>query len=492
MLATTSPFLVSLYAAEIFICGVLLYVIYQCFFSPLAKYPGPFWAKLTKLYRASLSLRGHGHRDFIALHKRYGNLVRVAPNELSIADPEAFREIYKAGNNFHKAAAYNVVQGTRSFDLVGQRNEKIHSEQRKLVARAYSMHSMVLLEPKVDIVISQMVDQLDKIDGETIDLGFWLQLYAFDIIGAISFSKPFGYIEAANDHGLFLRIQNSMSSLAWLMHAGWIFRLHQKLSPVIGNWLAGADRNGHFFRLAVQEISARKERGGDSKDILGQLFTTQKTKSQLTDQDIAFMMTSNVFGGSDTTATSLCAAFLLLLRNPDAYERLMDEFKQKKAQGKLSDPITFEEAESCEYLQAVMYESMRLHPPFGMIMDRDVPAGGMRIGKDYIPEGTVVGTIPWVIHTLPEIWGPDAEEFRPERWLDQERQSYYKRFFFNFGGGSRTCLGKNISWLEMTKLIPTLLMRYDFKPVEGMKVVENCGALVLLEGVEVQVTKRAT
>lgn len=178
-----------------------------------------------------------------------------------------------------------------------------------------------------------------------------------------------------------------MSSIAWLMHAGWIFRLNQRLSPILGNWIAAADRNGHFFQLAAQEIGARKKRGGDSKDILGQLFTTQKAKPQLTDQDIAFMMTSNVFGGSDTTATSLCAAFLMLLKNPDAYYRLMDEFEEKKVEGKLSDPITFEEAEACEYLQAVMYESMRLHPPFGMIMDRDVPAGGMRIGKDFIPEG---------------------------------------------------------------------------------------------------------
>lgn len=85
----------------------------------------------------------------------------------------------EAGNKFHKAAAYNVVQGARSFDLVGQRNEKIHSEQRKLVARAYSMDSMVYLEPKVDLVISQMVEQLDKISGQTINLGLWLQLYAF-------------------------------------------------------------------------------------------------------------------------------------------------------------------------------------------------------------------------------------------------------------------------------------------------------------------------
>jgi hypothetical protein len=155
------------------------------------------------------------------LHKKYGNIVRVAPNELyfTLVHPRQFvaywilnshiqehrrpgslpgdiqcvkhhlpvclvfrladHHIIEAGNKFHKAAAYNVVQGTRSFDLVGQRNEKIHSEQRKLVARAYSMDSMVLLEPKVDIVISQMIGQLDKLDGETIDLGFWLQLYAF-------------------------------------------------------------------------------------------------------------------------------------------------------------------------------------------------------------------------------------------------------------------------------------------------------------------------
>lgn len=76
----------SLYACEILsVCGVLLYVIYQCFLSPLANYPGPFWARLTKLYRAYLSLRGHAHRDFIALHKKYGNIVRVAPNELYFA-----------------------------------------------------------------------------------------------------------------------------------------------------------------------------------------------------------------------------------------------------------------------------------------------------------------------------------------------------------------------------------------------------------------------
>ncbi|KAJ5157810.1 cytochrome P450 [Penicillium canariense] len=430
MITINYPFLMNLCAAQILLVFglLLLYVIYQCFFSPLAGFPGPFWAKLTKLYRAYISLRGNAHRDFIALHRKYGNIVRVAPNELSIADPKAFREIYKAGNKFHKAAAYNVVQGTRSFDLVGQRNENIHSEQRRLVARAYSMDSMVYLEPKVNLVISQMVEQLDNISGQTIDLGLWLQLFAFDVIGAISFSKPFGYVKAADDHGLFLRIQNSMSSIAWLMHAGWIFRLHQTLSPIFGDWLAAADRNGHFFKVATQEIEARKARGGDSKDILGQLFTAQEAKPQLTDQDITFMMTSNVFGGSDTTAISLCAVFHMLLKNPDAYNCLMDEFKERRSLGKLSDPVTFEEAESCEYLQAVMYESMRLHPPFGMIMDRDMPAGGMNISKHHIPEGTVVGTIPWVIHTLPEIWGSDAEEFRPERWLDKENQKYLSEY----------------------------------------------------------------
>ncbi|PWY70505.1 cytochrome P450 family protein [Aspergillus heteromorphus CBS 117.55] len=448
-------------AAALLLLSTSAYVIYQCFLSPLAKIPGPFWAKLTNWYQVYVTVHKASHRKNVSLHKK------------SVVDQKAFREIYKAGAGFNKAASYDVLRGSRSFDLVGHRDEKIHSEQRKLVARAYSMNSMVHLEPNVDAVIKTLIQKLDGLSG-VVDLGAFIQLFAFDVIGAVSFSRPFGYLLAGDDHGVFARIRTALGSLSWLGHVGWFFNLHQTLRPVIGNWLAANDRNGFFHQFARQEVIARKDRGGDDRDIINQLFTVQKTKPHLSDTDISFAMASNVFAGSDTTSTSLNATFYLLLTNPVAYQRLMKELEEKRSSGELSDLVTFEQAESCTYLQAVMYEAIRLYPAAGAVLGRDVPAGGMTIMDYYIPAGTVVGTSPWAIHRVPEIWGPDFEEFRPERWLD-ENASNLKRFFFAFGGGSRTCIGRNISWLEMSKLVPTILMRYNVTLAPDAELIEESG-----------------
>ncbi|KAI0597880.1 cytochrome P450 [Biscogniauxia sp. FL1348] len=429
--------------AGVLFLATFAYAFYQCFLSPLAKIPGPFWAKFNNLYRAYISWRGNFHRDLAALHEKYGKVVRIGPNNLSVADPMAFREIYKAGNRFTKDASYNVLKGKRSFDLAGERNEHVHSSQRKLVARAYSMESMIHLEPKVDGVIRLLLEKLDAKIGENVDLGLWLQLFAFDVVGAVSFTRPFGFVESGDDQGLFLRAQRSMMSIAWVTHVPWVSRLQQKLMPIIGNWLAANDRNGYFFNYATQEVVGRRDRGGDDKDILAQLFTVQKAKPQLTNLDIAYMMTSNVFAGSDTTSSALRATFYLLFKNPEKLRILLEELEEKKANGQLSDLVSAEQAKTCHYLQAVLYEASRLMPAVGLLLDRDVPEGGMTIGPYYVPGGAVVGSSAYVIHRVPEIWGSDANEFRPERWLSKETEGDLKRFFFAFGGGSRTCIGRS-------------------------------------------------
>ncbi|OJJ67368.1 hypothetical protein ASPBRDRAFT_58930 [Aspergillus brasiliensis CBS 101740] len=476
-----------------FSVGILLllstsgYVIYQCFLSPLARIPGPFLAKLTNWHRAYLTYEGKSHRRYLALHRKYGPVVRTGPNVLSVAEPTAFREIYKAGGKFTKSASYSVPNEAHAFDLFRQRNEKIHGEQRKLVARAYSMDSMVYLEPNVSSILESMVQKLDTLSG-VVDLGAFLQLFAFDVIGAVSFSRPFGYVIAGDDDGVFARLKQSLRSMSWLMSVPWFYDLHQKLQPYIGNWLAVNDRNGYFYQFAAQEIVSRKDRGGDDRDIVNQLFAIQKTKPHFSDTDMAYMMTTNVFAGSDTTATSLNGIFYLLLRNPTVYQRLMQELEEKKSKGELSDLVTFQQAESCPYLQAVMYEALRLYPAAGLQLNRDVPEGGMKIGKYYIPEGTVVGSSAWVIHRLPEIWGSDFEEFRPERWLEGNVGDL-KRFYFAFGGGSRTCVGRS-NWLEMSKLVPTLLMRYNIQLAPGAKVTDESGGLIFIKGLNVLLSPR--
>ncbi|KAJ5613839.1 cytochrome P450 [Penicillium herquei] len=463
------------------------YVIYQIFLSPLASVPGPLLGKITTWYQVYLSMRGNVHRDLVELHEKYGSVVRMGPNTVSVVDPEAFREIYKAGGRFKKSATYDVIKGKRTFDLAGERNEKVHGEQRRLVARAYSMDSTVYLEPKFDEILLQTLDQLARTSGFT-DLGTWVQLFAFDVIGAISFSKPFGYVAAGTDNGLFMRLQRAFASLSWLRYVRWFYSLHQALMPVIGNWLAANDRNGYFFNFANDQIQLAKGHS-DTKDIMSQLFTTQQTKPELNDKNIAFMLTSNVFAGSDTTSSALRGILYLLLTNPQYYDLLVKEAEERAAEGKLSYPVKFNEAEAWPLLQGIIYEGMRLLPSVGQVLYRDVPAGGLKCGDYWIPAGTMVGTSPWPLHRSREIWGADVEEFRPERWLGPEA-SELKRYFFGFGGGSRTCLGRNISWLEMSKFIPTLLMRFNLELEPNARLTEYCGSLLFFNGLKVRLTPR--
>jgi cytochrome P450 len=124
------------------------------------------------------------------------------------------------------------MRGTRSFDLALERDEKLHGAQRRLVARPYSMESMKRLEPHVDEIIELLCRRFDSLlqaDQGVFDLGYWIQLYAFDVIGAVSFGKSFSFVENGIDNGMFARLEKAMNSAAWIMYAGWFFRFHQKV-----------------------------------------------------------------------------------------------------------------------------------------------------------------------------------------------------------------------------------------------------------------------
>jgi len=157
----------------------VLYVIYQRFFHPLAKVPGPYWASITRLWMVKHSIDGDMHRTMIALHEKHGSLVRTGPNEVSVADPTTIKMIYGAGTKFEKSDWYSVWQGHRKFDLFAERSEKVHGQQRKLVSRPYAMESLKDLEPYVDETTQLFLRKMDERLGQVVDMGNWFQLFAF-------------------------------------------------------------------------------------------------------------------------------------------------------------------------------------------------------------------------------------------------------------------------------------------------------------------------
>lgn len=123
-------------------------------------------------------------------------------------------------------------------------------------------------------------------------------------------------------------------------------------------------------------------------------------------------------------------------------------------------------------------------------MERIVPPSGAEIAGHHIPGGTIVGCSAWVIHRLPSIFGEDVDVFRPERWLpsttstsseteieaEKERIKTMKAHMLQFGMGSRTCIGKNISLLEVYKCVPSVLRRFEVRLEDPSRewTLHNC------------------
>lgn len=221
-----------------------------------------------------------------------------------------------------------------------------------------------------------------------------------------------------------------------------------------------------------RQISQSDEDETAPKDFLSKFLDFHEQDSaRFTERDINIGLVGNIIAGSDTTAAALTAIFYCLLKSPSTLSKLRDELSSAMDAGNLSSPPTFKEGNALKYLQAVIQEAMRMHAPIGLPLQRVVPPGGYNICGHFFPEGTVVGVSVPAIHMSTSIFGYDATVFRPERWLDsdEERLAIMHRYWIPFGLGSRTCIGKNISLLEITKMVPEVVWKFDFELTDGLE-----------------------
>lgn len=189
----------------------------------------------------------------------------------------------------------------------------------------------------------------------------------------------------------------------------------------------------------------------------------------MTDQRVLTMATSMAFAGSETTAISLSAVFYYLLKTPSCLEKLNAELdaavESETVEDRPSKLISWAESQKLPYLDACIKEAFRLHPAAGLPLERVVPPQGVTICGEFIKGGTIVGCSAWVIHRRPEIFGEDVDNYRPGRWIEADAVQLKEMngTMFQFGAGPRTCIGKNISLMEIYKLVPSFLRRFEVR-----------------------------
>jgi hypothetical protein len=227
---------IILIAIPILLLG--LHLLSNHYTKTLHRIPGPFLASTTNLWRLLHVRAGHFHLTQIDLHKRYGPVVRLGPNVLSIADPQAIKTIYAIrksrddGGGFVKSEFYPVQQqfanGARLETLFTTTDPVFHGRLRRAVGNAYALSSLLAFEPLVDSTILAFLGQLEKRfvrrpagddgkEGEegVCDFGTWLQYFAFDVIGELTYSKRLGFVDRGEDvDGIIGNVEKNLNYFA--------------------------------------------------------------------------------------------------------------------------------------------------------------------------------------------------------------------------------------------------------------------------------------
>ncbi|KAH6988450.1 cytochrome P450 [Ilyonectria destructans] len=447
---------------QLFAAVLILFIIFSSirtrFRSGLRNIPGP-WGDAPLRYRE--------------LHQRYGAIVRTGPNHVSVSDPSMIPVIYGIGRNFKKTSFYKalapIYQGTRMDSLFSERDPQTHKALKSPVAQIFSMTNIRNFEPYADECTGIFMDAMRDLEGQAVDFAQWLQWYAFDVIGSITFQRRFGFMEQRQDiDDMIKKINDGLEYVKVISQFESLIAIFGMLS--MNAWISPylmPDTMHKFMQITQAELDKYDNGNQDTgrTDFLSQLREKQKKSGKISSRDMMNHLSNNLLAGSDTTGISLRAILYYVVKSPRILEKLVNEIDEADSSGNLSTYITYEECLKLPYLQATIKEAMRIHPAVGFPLERYTPPEGAEICGYMLPAGTNVSMSAPVIHLNKDVFGDDADEFVPERWLEASpgKLRIMDRSFLAFGYGSRTCIGKNISIMEMGKFVPQILRHFEIQ-----------------------------
>ncbi|RAH42269.1 cytochrome P450 [Aspergillus brunneoviolaceus CBS 621.78] len=480
----TSHSLVSLPLALMGVGSVVLaflvYGIYQVYFHPLAKYPGPWLGKFTEAGAAYHAVKGDLHLHIWWCHQKYGPVIRYTPNLVIFNTASGMKDIYVRGKDLRKDVHYGVIQlGTKNLLTVTSPTD--HARRNKIISPGFSSTAMREFEPKLLAHVHKFCKSLyrpksqgdsDSAWGKPMVMSDWCSYFAFDVITELVFGKAVNLLGSQQHRCTVYDITGMMKRLSLLMYAPYVFlgRLDRKLFPdemhgmkryhrLVNTMMAdAASLSGHVF--------SRLTNARDNKVSAG-------TGPAFSDADVYSEAAMLAVAGSDSTSVSLCANLFYLATYPHAYARLAQEIRTTfpTLDSIRTGPLLLQQ---CPYLHACIKETLRISPAVAGCPYRRVEKGDTIVVDGHvIPEGCSVGTGIYSIHHNAEYFSrPDT--FLPERWLTSnaddslEQASITTAAYTPFSQGTRACVGRHLAQMELQLALACLIWQYDFRRADGI------------------------
>ncbi|KAI1122292.1 cytochrome P450 [Nemania abortiva] len=420
--------------------GIVL-ALYRLFFHPLARFPGPKLAAITRWYEAYYDVIQNGQYTFkiAKMHKEYGPIVRISPHELHVNDPLFFDVIYRQEGRWDKYA-WIVDAFTARGSTIFVADHAVHKARRQPLSPFFSKARVATQQ--------EMLQSIHPLGQEEFDV-------------ALSHKDA--------DSGHIWRITK---------HLRWFGPFVTSVVPR-AFVLKMADKGmKSFFKMITEHqqdtenlmsaIDSPKASNKEPKTIVHAIMASKLPPREKVVTRIFEDVSTVVVAGTGTTASALRLILVNIFSNPDILERLRVELGSLGVTNMASvdvESVNFPSLKSLEqlpFLTSVLMEGLRLSPAIASRMTRVAPDRELYYNSWKIPARTPVGMTTILMHTDETLY-PNSHKFDPDRWVNLESRRELEKFYAPFGKGSRNCVGMHLAWAEMYLVVATLALRYDFR-----------------------------
>ncbi|KAL3458183.1 cytochrome P450 [Aspergillus heterothallicus] len=456
MFTQLPTFIGAVLASAVALLGVS---VYRLWLHPLRDYPGPWFWIIWRVPYLQSTIRGTIVRDVQNLHKRYGPVVRIAPDELSYITPEAAKPIYTSSPEFpkdpmHLPPFHNGAPGILAADHAH------HRRYRRLLAFAFSDKGLRAQQGMIQQYVDQLIVRLhENCSKGPVDMTVWFNWATFDIIGDLAFGESFGCLDNGKTHPWIASIQGNVKAIP-ILNALRRYRVNGILGMLAPPKLVEMRQKNAQF--TADKVDCRLQHAGTTRGDLWDSVLADKHDDEppMTRAEMVSNASAIVLAGSETSATLLSGCTWLLLNSPKHLKELTEHIRSRFVR---AADIDAQSVTQIQGLQAVLEESLRLYPPVPMQSNRIVPPQGAHIAGKWVAGGTSVAVQQFAACRSDDNFHR-PNEFRPERWQGIGEFANDRRDVSQpFSIGPRNCIGRQLAYAEMRLIVAHLLWHFDLE-----------------------------
>ncbi|OJJ71826.1 hypothetical protein ASPBRDRAFT_126295 [Aspergillus brasiliensis CBS 101740] len=427
------------------VLAIVLSVYSRCFYRiylhPLSSVPGPKLAACTSLWLAYHTYIGDECTVVYDLHRKYGPVLRVAPNDVDIADKDALEPIYVARGGFPKTPAYSKFDIDGHTTIFSSLTLPERATRAKAVAPLFSTASIRSSQQALREVFDDFVARLqaEARNGKPVNVLNVTRAMAIDAVSTYLFHERYGAITEKSE---------SMSASPFVDSFAGVGAFFNIVPGKMGDFVTGVierwsttknvkKSHGLIDQYTRRLVQTAIPKSGSYQSRLLEKSTPEQSRIELKDV---------CFAGTDSTGMNTATIMWCLAKQPEIYDRLR--------QAVLESIENNEDPTACAYLRGVVREGLRLSWANPIRLPRTVPTGGWWYRDYYFPAGTSVGVAAFQLHQDSGVF-PEPHRFLPERWDNANDEMLAA--FFAFGKGTRACIAQSLAMYEVTMAIFTVV-----------------------------------